>query len=217
MATKVRGRTMPGENGRGLPEARARLDRGLAVAARFRLCRPLPDPPLGRRDADRGDERALHDVVRAGKVRYIGASSMYAWQFAPLAMCCPDHSVSMQNHYNLIYREEEREMIPQCVDMGVGVLPWSPLARGLLAGSRTLREQLTTRSSDRSVPRLSLPAGPRRPGHRPRRRNRGRAWRPGCPGRARLASAQARRHSTDRGSNEVEHVEDALAAEALVD
>ena len=90
---------------------------------------------------------ALHDVVRAGKARYIGASSMYAWQFAKAQRVAPTPFVSMQNHYNLIYREEEREMIPQCLDMGVGVLPWSPLARGLLAGSRTSSgEQLTTRS-----------------------------------------------------------------------
>jgi aryl-alcohol dehydrogenase-like predicted oxidoreductase len=80
---------------------------------------------------------ALHDVVKAGKARYIGASSMYAWQFAKAQYVAPTRFVSMQNHYNLIYREEEREMIPLCLDQGVGVIPWSPLARGLLAGSRT--------------------------------------------------------------------------------
>jgi len=83
---------------------------------------------------------ALHDVVRAGKVRYIGASSMYAWQFAKAQRIADAAGgtcfVSMQNHYNLVYREEEREMIPQCLDQGVGVIPWSPLARGLLAGNR---------------------------------------------------------------------------------
>src|SRR5919198_3527697 len=83
---------------------------------------------------------ALHDVVRAGKARYIGASSMYAWQFAKAQRVAERNSwtefVSMQNHYNLLYREEEREMIPQCLDQGVGVLPWSPLARGWLAGTR---------------------------------------------------------------------------------
>jgi aryl-alcohol dehydrogenase-like predicted oxidoreductase len=90
---------------------------------------------------------ALHDVVRAGKARYLGASSMFAWQFAKAQRIAPTPFVSMQNHYNLVYREEEREMIPQCVDQGVGVLPWSPLARGLLAGNRT-REggRLTTRA-----------------------------------------------------------------------
>ncbi len=80
---------------------------------------------------------ALHDVVRAGKARYLGASSMYAWQFAKLQRVAKTPFVSMQNHYNLAYREEEREMIPQCIDMGVGIIPWSPLARGLLTGSRT--------------------------------------------------------------------------------
>jgi aryl-alcohol dehydrogenase-like predicted oxidoreductase len=94
---------------------------------------------------------ALHDVVRAGKARYIGASSMFAWQFAKAQHVAGVQGwtrfVSMQNHYNLIYREEEREMIPQCVDQGVAVIPWSPLARGVLAGSRTREgENRTTRS-----------------------------------------------------------------------
>ncbi|GAA3469193.1 aldo/keto reductase [Nonomuraea roseola] len=79
---------------------------------------------------------ALHDVVKAGKARYIGASSMYAWQFAKAQHCAATKFVAMQNHYNLVYREEEREMIPLCLDQGVGVIPWSPLARGLLAGNR---------------------------------------------------------------------------------
>lgn len=84
---------------------------------------------------------ALHDVVKAGKARYIGASSMFAWQFAKAQYTADLHGwtrfVSMQNHYNLVYREEEREMIPFCVDQGVGLIPWSPLARGFLAGNRT--------------------------------------------------------------------------------
>jgi aryl-alcohol dehydrogenase (NADP+) len=83
---------------------------------------------------------ALHDVVRAGKVRYLGASSMWAWQFAKMQQVARERGwtpfVSMQNHYNLLYREEEREMIPLCLDQGVGLLPWSPLARGFLAGNR---------------------------------------------------------------------------------
>ncbi|HEU5469061.1 MAG TPA: aldo/keto reductase [Actinophytocola sp.] len=83
---------------------------------------------------------ALHDVVRAGKVRYIGASSMWAWQFAAMQHAAERNGwtrfVAMQNHYNLVYREEEREMLPLCVHQGVGVIPWSPLARGLLAGTR---------------------------------------------------------------------------------
>jgi aryl-alcohol dehydrogenase-like predicted oxidoreductase len=84
--------------------------------------------------------RALDDIVRAGKARYIGASSMAAWQFAKM-LYAADRSgctrfVAMQNHYNLVYREEEREMIPLCCEEGVGVIPWSPLARGFLAGNR---------------------------------------------------------------------------------
>jgi aryl-alcohol dehydrogenase-like predicted oxidoreductase len=79
---------------------------------------------------------ALHDVVTAGKARYIGASSMYAWQFAKAQSVAATPFVSMQNHVNLVYREEEREMIPLCIDQGVGIIPWSPLARGLLAGNR---------------------------------------------------------------------------------
>jgi aryl-alcohol dehydrogenase (NADP+) len=79
---------------------------------------------------------ALHDAVRSGKVRYIGASSMYAWQFAKALYLAERNGwtrfVSMQNHYNLIYREEEREMLPLCADQGIGVIPWSPLARGRL-------------------------------------------------------------------------------------
>ena len=82
---------------------------------------------------------ALHDVVKAGKVLYLGGSSMFAWQFTELQMTATQHGwtrfVSMQNHYNLIYREEEREMIPYCASTGVGITPWSPLARGILAGS----------------------------------------------------------------------------------
>ncbi len=84
---------------------------------------------------------ALHDLVKCGKVRYIGASSMFAWQFAQAQYTADLHSwtrfVSMQNHYNLVYREEEREMNPFCVDQGVALIPWSPLARGFLAGNRT--------------------------------------------------------------------------------
>ncbi len=83
---------------------------------------------------------ALHDVVRAGKARYIGASSMYAWQFAKAQHIAEaagwTRFVSMQNHYNLVYREEEREMLPLCLDQGVGCVPYSPLARGVLAGNR---------------------------------------------------------------------------------
>jgi aryl-alcohol dehydrogenase-like predicted oxidoreductase len=83
---------------------------------------------------------ALHDVVKAGKARYIGASSMFAWQFAKAQYTADLHGwsrfVSMQNHYNLVYREEEREMIPLCMDQGIGLIPWSPMARGFFGGNR---------------------------------------------------------------------------------
>jgi aryl-alcohol dehydrogenase-like predicted oxidoreductase len=91
---------------------------------------------------------ALHDVVQQGKARYIGASAMFAWQFAKAQHTAGRNGatkfVSMQNHYNLMYREEEREMIPQCLDQGVGVIPFSPLARGMLAGNRNRSGELGT-------------------------------------------------------------------------
>ncbi|MCA1726912.1 MAG: aldo/keto reductase, partial [Actinobacteria bacterium] len=96
---------------------------------------------------------ALHDVVKAGKARYLGASSMFAWQFAKAQHVAERNGwtrfVSMQNHYNLLYREEEREMIPLCLDQGVGIIPWSPLARGFLAGTRTREgERKTARAGN---------------------------------------------------------------------
>jgi len=95
---------------------------------------------------------ALDQLVRQGKVRYIGASSMYAWQFQRLLSMSERNGwasfVTMQNHYNLVYREEEREMMPLCEDEGIGVIPWSPLARGMLAGTRSkLGDDSTSRSS----------------------------------------------------------------------
>ena len=95
---------------------------------------------------------ALHDVVKSGKARYLGASGMYAWQFGKAQHVARTAGwtpfVSMQNHYNLVYREEEREMIPLCRDLGVGVIPYSPLARGLLAGNRTRELDNTTSRAD---------------------------------------------------------------------
>jgi 1-deoxyxylulose-5-phosphate synthase len=92
---------------------------------------------------------ALHDVVKAGKARYIGASSMYAWQFTKMLYTQTLNGwtrfVSMQNHYNLVYREEEREMLPLCREEGIGVIPWSPLARGFLAGNRQRGRKDATR------------------------------------------------------------------------
>jgi len=96
---------------------------------------------------------ALHDLVRAGKVHYIGGSSMAAWQFSKAQHFAERRGmtpfISMQNHYNLIYREEEREMLPLCQDQGVGIITWSPLARGILSGTRT-KEQITQGDTARS-------------------------------------------------------------------
>ena len=101
---------------------------------------------------------ALHDVVRAGKARYLGASSMYAWQFAKAQHVASVNGwtrfVSMQPHYNLAYREEEREMLPYCLDSGVGVIPWSPFARGLLARGREGAGQTTRARTDEYAARL---------------------------------------------------------------
>jgi aryl-alcohol dehydrogenase-like predicted oxidoreductase len=148
LATKVFMPTMPGENGSGLSRKHilasidASLKRlGIDYVDLYQIHRWDPNTPITE------TMDALHEVVRAGKARYIGASSMFAWQFAKAQSNAITPFVSMQNHYNLIYREEEREMIPQCIDQGVGVIPWSPLARGMLAGNRTRGgEKLTTRS-----------------------------------------------------------------------
>jgi 1-deoxyxylulose-5-phosphate synthase len=148
VATKVHGPTMPGENGRGLSRKHilASIDASLKrleldYVDLYQIHRWDRLTPIEE------TMEALHDVVKAGKARYIGASSMYAWQFAKAQSVAQTRFESMQNHYNLVYREEEREMIPQCLDQGVAVLPWSPLARGLLAGSRTRAgERLTTRA-----------------------------------------------------------------------
>ncbi|HZU39675.1 MAG TPA: aldo/keto reductase [Solirubrobacteraceae bacterium] len=148
VATKVHGQTMPGENGRGLSRKHimASIDGslqrlGLDYVDLYQIHRWDPRTPIEE------TMEALHDVVKAGKARYIGASSMYAWQFAKAQSAAATRFVSMQNHYNLVYREEEREMIPQCIDQGVGLIPWSPLARGMLAGNRTREgERRTTRA-----------------------------------------------------------------------
>jgi aryl-alcohol dehydrogenase-like predicted oxidoreductase len=98
--------------------------------------------------------RALDDIVTSGKARYLGASSMMSWQFARALYLADRHGwtrfVSMQNHYNLVYREEEREMMPLCRDEGIGVLPWSPLARGFLAGNRKRGAERTTTTREKS-------------------------------------------------------------------
>ena len=149
IATKVWGAMRPGPNGRGLSRkailheidaSLRRLDTDYVDL--YQIHRWDPATPIEE------TMEALHDVVRAGKARYLGASSMYAWQFAKAQHVAVQHGgtrfVSMQNHYNLIYREEEREMVPLCRDQGVGLIPWSPLARGRLA--RGPEAQTTMRS-----------------------------------------------------------------------
>ncbi|MHB8467067.1 MAG: aldo/keto reductase [Acidimicrobiales bacterium] len=152
IATKVFMPMTPGENGGGLSRKHimSAIDASLARLGMDYVDLYQIHRWDGRTPIEETME-ALHEVVRAGKARYIGASSMHAWQFAKAQYAADRHGwtpfVSMQNHYNLIYREEEREMIPQCIDQGVGVIPWSPLARGLLAGTRTREgEKRTTRS-----------------------------------------------------------------------
>jgi aryl-alcohol dehydrogenase-like predicted oxidoreductase len=153
VATKVFMPMTPGENGGGLSRKHvlsaidASLERlGLDYVDLYQIHRFDPRTPLEE------TMEALHDVVRAGKARFIGASSMFAWQFAKAQHIAERHGwtrfISMQNHYNLIYREEEREMIPLCIDQGVGVIPWSPLARGVLAGNRTREGERRTARSD---------------------------------------------------------------------
>jgi aryl-alcohol dehydrogenase-like predicted oxidoreductase len=183
LATKVHGRTRPGPNGAGLSrkaimsEIDHSLERlGTDYVDLYQIHRADPRTPVEE------TMEALHDLVKAGKVRYIGASSMYAWQFAKHQHTAERHGwtkfVSMQNHYNLLYREEEREMLPLCADQGVGVLPWSPLARGRLTrdwgtttersstdnfgnrlyqeGDRAIVEAVTRIAGDRGVPRAQV-------------------------------------------------------------
>jgi 1-deoxyxylulose-5-phosphate synthase len=137
LATKIHGRMRPGPNGAGLSRKailseidnslrRLRTDYvDLYQIHRFDHATPVEETV-----------EALNDVVRAGKARYVGASSMYAWEFSKMLHAADQHGwarfVSMQDHYNLLYREEEREMLPLCADQGIGVIPWSPLARGRL-------------------------------------------------------------------------------------
>ncbi len=147
VATKVHGRMREGPNGAG-------LSRKANMSEVDNSLRRLGTDYIDLYQIHRWDERtpvaetmeALHDVVKSGKARYIGASSMYAWQFAKAQYVAERNGwtrfATMQNHYNLLYREEEREMLPLCADQGVGVIPWSPLARGRLTragGSTTAR------------------------------------------------------------------------------
>ncbi|MER6960017.1 MULTISPECIES: aldo/keto reductase [unclassified Streptomyces] len=183
LATKVHLPMRPGPNGGGLSRKAilSEIDHSLSRLGTdyvdlYQIHRFDPHTPVEE------TMEALHDLVRAGKVRYLGASSMYAWQFAKMQHTAERHGwtrfVSMQNHYNLLYREEEREMLPLCADQGVGILPWSPLARGRLTrdwgaetgrsatdgfggslyaeGDRTVVEAVTRVATDRGVPRAQV-------------------------------------------------------------
>jgi 1-deoxyxylulose-5-phosphate synthase len=217
VATKVHGRTMPGENGAGLSRKHilASIDASLA-----RLGLDYVDLyQIHRWDHRTPIEEtmdALHDVVKSGKARYVGASSMFAWQFAKAQSVAATRFVSMQNHYNLVYREEEREMIPQCIDQGVAILPWSPLARGLLAGNRTASgDKLTTRAQTDQfgdslyVPELDFPVVDRA----------GEVAAPRGVPAAQVALAWLLHKpgvtAPIVGATKLDHLEDALAAEQL--
>ena len=221
IATKVHGRTMPGENGRGLSRKHvmasidASLGRlGLDYVDLYQIHRWDPTTPIAE------TMEALHDVVKAGKARYIGASSMFAWQFAKAQATAERQGgtrfVSMQNHVNLVYREEEREMFPFCIDQGIAVLPRSPLARGLLAGNKTREgERLTTRAGTDPfgdslyTPEVDFDVVDRAAEIASER---------GVPS-AQVALAWLLRHpgmtAPIVGATKVEHVEDALGAERL--
>ena len=185
IATKVHGRMHPGANGGGLSrkaifaEIDASLTRlGTDYVDLYQIHRWDPLTPIEE------TLEALHDVVKSGKARYLGASSMHAWQFAQALYLADLHGwtrfVSMQDHYNLLNREEEREMLPLCLDQGIGVVPWSPLARGRLtrdwdqttnrsetdefgktlydtsASDRTIVETVARVAADRGVPRAQV-------------------------------------------------------------
>src|SRR6266446_4001761 len=151
VATKVYGVVGPGPNRRGL--SRKHILEACDKSLRRLRMDYIDLYQIHRWDYTTPIEEtldALDSLVRAGKVRYLGASSMAAWQFSKALYLAHEHGwhrfVAMQNHYNLIYREEEREMIPLCIDQGIGLIPWSPLARGFFAGNRTREAGATRRA-----------------------------------------------------------------------
>ena len=213
IATKVRGRMHAGPNGEGLSRKAilAQLDHSL---------RRLGTDYVDLYQIHRWDHRTpiaetmevLHDVVKAGKVRYIGASSMYAWQFSKAQYIARLNGwtpfVTMQNHYNLLYREEEREMLPLCADLGVGVIPWSPLARGRLTRDW---DATTARSETDEFGRTLYGEGDREIVDAVARIAEGRGV-----SRAQVALAWVSRHPTVAapivGATKPEHIDDAVAS-----
>ena len=203
IATKVWGRMGPGPTGGGLSRGAilTQVDESLRRLKTdyidlYQIHRYDPETPIEETLA------ALHDLVRAGKVRYLGASSMPTWRFVQAQYLADLHGwtrfASMQDQYNLLMREEEREMLPFCIDQGVGVLPWSPLARGYLTrdwgDDHGPQPERSVRPEDVSPGR-----GVRPPYRRRGRRDRRRTWRLAGAGRPRLAPASARGHRADRG------------------
>ncbi|MFD6953123.1 alcohol dehydrogenase [Nocardiopsis sp. TSRI0078] len=216
LATKVFGRMRKGPNGGGL--SRKAVMTGIDHSLRrlgtdyvdlYQIHRWDPHTPVEE------TVEALHDVVKAGKARYVGASSMYAWQFAKALRVADVNGwtrfATMQNHYNLLYREEEREMLPLCADEGIGVIPWSPLARGRLTrewGTETARtrgdafgERLYEEANRSVVDAVGRVAGRR-----------------GVP-RAQVALAWVSRHpavtSPIIGATRPHHLDDAVASLSL--
>ncbi len=194
IATKVFYEMGPGPNDRGL--SRKHIMDAIDASLRRLGVDYVDLYQIHRLDPETSYEEtleALHDIVKAGKARYIGASSMFAWQFMKMLAIADRHGwtrfVSMQNHYNLVYREEEREMMPLCREEGIGVIPWSPLARGFLAGNRrkedrgeTLaREERRLRAQPLLSPTPTSPSPTAAPSSPAASASSRRRWRsPGC-------------------------------------
>ncbi len=195
LATKVHGRMHPDANGAGL--GRKAIMQEIDASLKRLQMDYVDLYQTHRWDYETPIEEtleALHDVVKAGKARYIGASSMFAWQFAKALYLADQHGwtrfVSMQNHYNLIYREEEREMMKLCADQGVGVIPWSPLAHGRLTrpwALRSIRSRRQRRIRQRFVCKIG---GVRSPRRRCRRAGREKPRRTNVADRAGVALCQ---------------------------
>ena len=217
VATKVHGRMRKGANGAGLSrkailtEIDHSLRRlGMDHVDLYQIHRFDPTVPVEE------TMEALHDVVKAGKARYLGASSMFAWQFAKLQEAARANGwtpfVAMQDHYNLLYREEEREMLPLCLDQGVGVIPWSPLARGRLTRPW---DATTARSETDEFGKTLYQPGDEQIVDAVRKVAEGRGVSP-----AQVALAWVSRHpAVDApiiGATKLEHLDDAVASVDLV-
>ena len=215
LATKVHGRMRDGPNGAGLSRKAIMTEIDAQPApARHRLRRPLPDPPVGSDDADRGDDRG---AARRGQGRARPATSAprRCGPGSSPRRCTPPTAhgwtrfVSMQDHYNLLYREEEREMLPLCADQGIGVIPWSPLARGRLTrdwDATTRPRARPTSSARRSTTTPTAPSSSGWPQSPPNAASRGRRSRwPGCCAKPVVTAPIV-------GATKPTHLDDAVAA-----